>query len=335
MAKVKEIAQDILTITNDVIINIENDDTGPMVDTMLLRFPHIGQGIFEQLDNKNLTKCRKISKPWSNFIDNQKFYWKRRIQRYRGSMQQYSNQWNKVLKNTRWENVRALCIAVEYFFKYSLGFERQLPSPLHIAAGQGYLQLFKYIVGKTGEQNTANCNGNTPFHLAAANGHLAICSFIIENIEDKNPAANVNGCTPLHYAAEHGNVNGCTPLHYAAEHGHLDVCKLILQNIQEKNPPADNGTPLHLAARRGHLKICRLFIQNGVDKSPIFHGKTPFQMALSHGRFRICLLLINNREDLKSFSKKFLRRPITTFRANRFPRGIHWFPFDHQLQWPL
>ena len=44
-----EIAQEILTLTKDVIINIENEKSGPMISTMLLRFPHIGQAIFKVL----------------------------------------------------------------------------------------------------------------------------------------------------------------------------------------------------------------------------------------------------------------------------------------------
>ena len=41
--------------------------------------------------------------------------------------------------------------------------------------------------------------------------------------------------------------NGMTPLHSAAHNGHLDVCKLIMKNILNKNPPDGCGmTPLHI-----------------------------------------------------------------------------------------
>ena len=30
--------------------------------------------------------------------------------------------------------------------------------------------------------------------------------------------------------------DGSTPLHYAARNGYLEVCKLIMNNVQEKNP---------------------------------------------------------------------------------------------------
>ena len=50
--------------------------------------------------------------------------------------------------------------------------------------------------------------------------------------------------------------NGMTPLHRAAEYGHLDICKLIIQNVEDKNPPSnDRSTPLHWAAENGHLEV--------------------------------------------------------------------------------
>ena len=49
---------------------------------------------------------------------------------------------------------------------------------------------------------------------------------------------------------------GFTPLHYAAKEGHLDVCRLILERVEDKNPEAIGGwTPLHSAADNGHLEV--------------------------------------------------------------------------------
>ena len=39
------------------------------------QFPHIAEQIFEQLDNKNLSKCREVNKSWKNFIDNKNYTW--------------------------------------------------------------------------------------------------------------------------------------------------------------------------------------------------------------------------------------------------------------------
>ena len=52
---------------------------------------------------------------------------------------------------------------------------------------------------------------------------------------------------------------GRTPIRYAVDRGHLEICRLIIENVEDKNPKDDNGrTPLHWAAKGGHLEVCRL-----------------------------------------------------------------------------
>ena len=81
---------------------------------------------------------------------------------------------------------------------------------------------------------------------------IAICfpdeiekfKMVMELIEDKNPKTHVIGSTPLHWAAEKG---------------HFDICKLILQNVDNKNPRNQFGrTPLSDAEKNGHEEICNL-----------------------------------------------------------------------------
>ena len=59
---------------------------------------------------------------------------------------------------------------------------------------------------------------------------------------------------------------GKTPLHQAAESGNLEECKSIMDHVEVKNPPNRFGfTPLHFAANEGHLSICQLIIENKVS----------------------------------------------------------------------
>ena len=67
----------------------------------------------------------------------------------------------------------------------------------------------------------------------------------MENVEDKNPKLKWQWNE--------------TPLHYAAQNGHLEVSKLILDNIEDKNPGTRSGkTPLHYAAMHGQPKMWKL-----------------------------------------------------------------------------
>ena len=74
-------------------------------------------------------------------------------------------------------------------------------------------------------------------------------------------------------------------------HPWLEICKLIIENIADKNPADyDGNTPLHLAANTPiynapsidyeHLNTCRLILENVGDKNPANNlGKTPKDLA--------------------------------------------------------
>ena len=51
--------------------------------------------------------------------------------------------------------------------------------------------------------------------------------------------------------------------------GHLDVFRLILEKVENKNPAKwEWNTPLHMAARNGHLDASRFIIGELEDKNP-------------------------------------------------------------------
>ena len=48
-----------------------------IMEDVLLRFPQIGEEIFDSLDEESLENCKKVCRIWKNFIEdpNQKFKW--------------------------------------------------------------------------------------------------------------------------------------------------------------------------------------------------------------------------------------------------------------------
>ena len=293
----------IFTSKKEVAIVIDNVNT-TFLDEMMLRFPHIVQDIFEELDNKSLKKCRIVSRTCCGFIDNQKFYWIRKIQNC-VDMKKFQQQWHQVLKCTPTEDVKEMFEGLNIFWnmilkgkqknckcsslhiiavqRYDAKWGPSPWSPLHIAAEQGNLEFSKYIIEKTNDPNPKGENGITALHLASHNGYQKICELIIDNLEDKNPVDD----------------KGMTPLHIASKMGHFDVCKFLIQNIDDKNPSALDGcTPLHLATYHGHLEIVRLIVQTGVDKSHLFEGKTPLDFVKPRSRYRFYPLLIENSSQI-------------------------------------
>ena len=97
---------------------------------------------------------------------------------------------------------------------------------------------------------------------------------------------------------------GITALHLAAKNGHFKICRLIIANVNDKNPGDVNGvTPLHRAVEFGHVDVCKLIIDNVMDKNPSnIAGFTPLfynflalfqrEPKLIHS-LRICKLIIS------------------------------------------
>ena len=300
-------------LTEDVVINMTNFDT-PTIDTILSRFPAVAEDIFKELDSKSMVKCRKVSVPWQNFIDNQKFIWIRRMRKYSENMEQFYEQWKLAIRNTPTDHVKELSKVVEQFFdnfsdKKKVFFDDDISmrksqwAPLHATADQGHLELSIFIIQKTDDKNPTGFNDFTPLHFAACNGHTEVCRHIVELIDDKNPADKY-GTTPLSISAFHGhleiyqlitesledknpsNKNGITPLHVASESGQLEVCKYIMDNLLDKNPSCVQGTywsgltPYDIAAGYGQLEICKLFLETLANKNPVTYlGRTPLHYA--------------------------------------------------------
>ena len=42
------------------------------MEEVILRFPHLSERIFNLLNNKDLTKCRKVGRRWQVYLDMQK-----------------------------------------------------------------------------------------------------------------------------------------------------------------------------------------------------------------------------------------------------------------------
>ena len=125
--------------------------------------------------------------------------------------------------------------------------------------------------------------------------------------ENLQKTLDKHGNTFLHKAAKNGDLQKCklvidnvesknpvnnhgdTPLHKAAMKGHLDICKLIIEKVEDKNPAKKyGGTPLHEVAYNGHIDICKLIIEKVADKNPAsYHGCTPLHVAATEGHLDI------------------------------------------------
>ena len=52
------------------------------MEELFEKFSPSAKQIFEELDNKNLSKCREVCKSWQEFIDDEKITWNRILTKF-------------------------------------------------------------------------------------------------------------------------------------------------------------------------------------------------------------------------------------------------------------
>ena len=197
-----------------------------MMEEILLRFSHIGQAIFKELNGRDFAMSREVNRSWYHFISGERALQKAYRKQIQDKIQILANE---IDQNEGW---------------------RRFWMPFHLAAERGYLPVCQQIMDNTHDKIPKDNYGQTPLHLAAKNGHLSVCQLIVEHAYDKNPKDGY----------------GWTPLHLAAQNGHISICQFIVENIEEKNPKDKYGvTPLQLAINNNHTEIKNL-IEKAVDK---------------------------------------------------------------------
>ena len=184
------------------------------MENILARFPDVGETVLGQVDDKSLVLCRGVSRIWKNFTDQQKTIWIRKIEKFIGQRNTFSDDWKKVVFKNRVDIIRDLATALQEFYK-SPDNQYEIYSPLFIAVEHGNVQLTQHLIRKVKYINWKDSYGDTPFYVAAEKGYVEICRLIVANTEEKNPANNY----------------GETPFHIAAQKGHLEICQLIIDNV--------------------------------------------------------------------------------------------------------
>lgn len=173
------------------------------MEEVLWRFYYIGRQICETLDNESLANCRQVNRTWSKFIDDEKFFWIRKI---RFCSINSNEPLEKILTGTNLDIVKKLAevalkfcllqgkeeykIFLELLFDQDIVYDldkRKSGHILYFAAMIGHDEFFKEkIVSKFKEKNP-EIQGYSPIHFAARNGHFSVCELIIQNHKAKNP----------------------------------------------------------------------------------------------------------------------------------------------------
>lgn len=197
-------------------------------------------------------------------------------------------------------------------------------SPIQEAIKKDYSQIVEFLL--TNERidlTVKDSNEDTLLHLATYAQHPESLHYLLKNKDvcEQLKVANLDGNTPLHYAAEKSspdfvneiveylnsnkdiidvnakNAEEKTPLHKAAEIGSPKsiVLLLTLPNIDVNSKDNVKQTPLHLAAKKcsySHMKELLNF--DGIKiNSKDFNGSTPLHIAMANSTIKGLNLLLS------------------------------------------
>lgn len=135
--------------------------------------------------------------------------------------------------------------------------------------------------------------------------------------------------SPLLY--QRGNaVDGQTPLHWAALHGNKDLVELAISRGAEIDKPNRKRlffTALHLAAAYDHPDVIRVLIKKGATTSAKDkHGNTPLHLAANRtNRQAISSLLEQRAADMTCLNNNG-DTPVHCSVARRFQRDLTCLP---------
>lgn len=181
------------------------------VNALICNFPNLGIEIFEKLSIRQLQDCQTVCKTWYNFIQNEKFFWLKRIRQMvqdDGIKGQKLEEWKKAFnKITPFE-------AKQLFQTFETTYEDNV---LIVAIMTKNTEMYQKIMNVVEFKNPKKSKGNsTPLHFAVKNGHFEIVQLILEQYKknDKNSEAEMaiidtsGGFCPLHLGKifDHFNV---------------------------------------------------------------------------------------------------------------------------------
>ncbi|MEM7147666.1 MAG: ankyrin repeat domain-containing protein [Verrucomicrobiota bacterium] len=189
-----------------------------------------------------------------------------------------------------------------------------------IAVEQGDLETTRLLLDRELDPNTRFTDGTTLLWGAVINKQPDVAALLLDRGADPtfrssdersllHLAAIANDNKTLQHALDidptiinAADANGFTPLHYAAQLNHADALQLLLNHGADPGIPITNtrASALHLAAENNNLDAARILLESdqpvNVDATSDT-GATPLHVAARSGRNELVALLLKHNAD--------------------------------------
>jgi ankyrin repeat protein len=181
---------------------------------------------------------------------------------------------------------------------------------LHFAIDRRQSKVAAALIEKGVDPEARDVNGNTPLHYAAAVGDIDIITKL-----DK-AGANINA----------QNTQGMTPVISAIGNGKTQAAKAIINKFNTDVNLADNDgkTPLHHAAERGNDLLLPALIANRVDiEAKDKSGKTALDVARGDAKDSLHAISLFARiaDEQKAQSSVSSQPVATSAKSHKTSRG--------------
>ncbi|MEW6322742.1 MAG: ankyrin repeat domain-containing protein [Acidobacteriota bacterium] len=177
----------------------------------------------------------------------------------------------------------------------------QSKAPVADAAMRTDVAAVRALLQQGADVNAAQGDGMTALHWAAERGHAELAGMLLY------AGANVQAVT---------RIGAYTPLHLAARAASLPVVQALLSAGADVTATTTNTgvTPLHLAAAAGHAGIVTALVEKGADVNARERewGQTPLIFAAANNRVEAIKVLMARGADAEIATKVI---DIRTFSA--------------------
>ncbi|XP_039582417.1 ankyrin repeat and SOCS box protein 10 isoform X3 [Passer montanus] len=202
---------------------------------------------------------------------------------------------------------------------WSLSYEQELTTPLHITAGRGYAECVRLLL-RRGAAVDAAPGGRTALHAACAAASAACVRLLLAAGADPE-AVSEDGHRPLHLCRSSDSIECVqqllqrgasvnsqteeemdTALHVAARHGLAEHVQLLLHHGAEVEVRNKEGqTPLNAACAQQHqpqdmdryYRVCQLLVQSGARINAEDRDRQhPLHLACKNANAQIAELLL-------------------------------------------